>query len=181
MNRFKKKFLFHCSSKAANNYLRALMSTLETMKQMLDGQHSISDDVIGRDVVLHYTDTEEKWLQLQFSKMQSQFKKVQFSQADLMPVIDLLTSKKPLPHETVPAYINLMAERCRLVLKMFPEFSNLSDENQIWLLQNNTMKTIGLSILHVSVLQVVPSNQCGHIGNFILSDRFSFKSSPNIW
>ena len=64
---------------------------------MLDGQHSISDDVIGRDVVLHYTDTEEKWLQLQFSKMQSQFKKVQFSQADLMPVIDLLTSKKPLP------------------------------------------------------------------------------------
>ena len=98
---------------------------------------------LNREVAMKYTVEEEAWLKIQMSKFAQAFKEVCLGE-DLVNEFVMFTYDVPLSKHFIPSEINTFVERSRRVMKMHPEFNELTDREQREIWNENCFKAAAL-------------------------------------
>jgi hypothetical protein len=87
--------------------------------------------LVNSQLTMTYTDTEESWLRYQFEQFQEEYLSVDLPLDYLNDLTNLLQTGKPVSETFVSSWMGMMTERVRRVLRIHPEFSNLTDREQV--------------------------------------------------
>lgn len=122
-----------------------LIQTLTEMKYIFGScQVTRNQLVSSSSIEIGYTDTEELWLNRQFEKFQAAYLSVTPPSDYFNELIKLLQNGTPTGDTFVRSWMGMMTERVRRVLKMHPEFSSLSEREQVCLWSNNFKAAVAL-------------------------------------
>jgi hypothetical protein len=80
---------------------------------------------------MSYTQTEEKWLQHKFQQFETQFQSVEPPAELISDTLNLFLYGAKVPRSFLPTWMNVLRERVSRVLKIHPEFLELSDFEQV--------------------------------------------------
>ena len=118
-----------------------LIQSLSQMNQIFGTCQVNSDSclfnsclITNSQLTITYTDTEESWLRNQFDLFQSEYQSVDLPKEYLNDLTHLLQTGRPVSETFVSSWMGMMTERIRRVLKIHPEFYNLTDKEQVCIL-----------------------------------------------
>lgn len=149
--------LFHLdASKRQVGSFGPLLDSLEVMRGIFDNcvvessQGEIISTSLPVQLLLRYTETEERWLQERLNQFQDEFKSVTPPEDLLHEGIQLVMGKE-VSSRFVPNWMNLISERIRRVLKSHSEFQNLTGFDQASLMSNNIGMALAISGARMSL------------------------------
>ena len=132
-----------------------LICTLIKMKSIFDTCNIPSDGhelerAFPKMLPVNYTKTEEAWLKNQFRQIQNEFLSVIPPKHYLEELIGLLATGMVVSESHVSVWMEITSERVRRVLKIYPEFSCLSDSDQeaLWNKNHKSARALGVTQLN---------------------------------
>jgi hypothetical protein len=131
-----------------------LIQTLTKMKNIFDSCKVKTDGLIHSgcftsSIPLNLVENEESWLKEQYSTFEAQFMSVQMSQTDLDSLINMDQSGKQFQQKFSKMWMSMTTERMWRVLKIRPEFQNLTFCQQKYLWSRNCRLAVAAVIEHI--------------------------------
>lgn len=109
----------------------------------LENDEDVKAIIAPSHLEMPYTMEEEAWLTRQLEKFKYAYEEVSLGE-DLVNEFVMFSFDVPLSKHFVPTEITAFVERCRRIMKIHPEFSGLSDEEQGQLYRENCHKAAAL-------------------------------------
>jgi hypothetical protein len=108
---------------------------------------------LPQTILVNYTSAEELWMKQKFDEFQREYISVSPPKEYFEELIHLLVHGKQVSETFVLSWMAMDTERVRRVLKMHPEFRNLSNRDQEMLWRKNHSSATALSCIRINLLK----------------------------
>ena len=155
-----------------------LIQTLTKMKNIFDSCKVKTDGLIQsgcftNTIPLNLVENEESWLKVQYNTFQAQFMSVQMTQNDLDSLMNVDQSSRQFQKKFSKMWMSMTTERIWRVLKIRPEFENLTLLQQKYLWSRNC---------RLAVAAVIAQMNCKKTAQIHLKSMLGcFEPSPLEW
>ncbi len=157
-----------------------LVYSLTKMKNIfgecrVQGHHGEENRSVPKFIAINYTEAEECWIQRKYCQFQEEYISVSPPKEYFVELVNLLGKGIQVSDHFVVSWMGMEAERMRRVLKIHPEFSNLSDRDQKALWSKNQLTAIALAVVRINVV-TSGKEQLKHIVGFLNSQDKSWEN-----